>query len=158
VDANVALYGFMDEAVLAPDVLETARGTARFLQRAELEGAVLHVPELFFSEVRNAVYRDGIAKGLFSFEDGLALVQTILTAGWVRHTPNDARVYGLQRAMGRTNSTGDAEFLAVAEALSCPLVTADGPLLSTVAQGGIAVTVLDVSTHPWALTISPSGD
>ena len=91
----------------------------------------------------------------FSFEDGLALVQTILTAAWVRHTPNDERVYGLQRAMGRTNSTGDAEFLAVAEALFCPLITADGPLLRTVAQRGMAVTVLDVSAHPWARSNSP---
>jgi predicted nucleic acid-binding protein len=154
VDSNVALLGFIDEAVLVPHRLEAARCAARFFEQAQLEKAVLHVPTLFDSEIRNAIYRDGIAKGLFSFEDGLALGDAILGANWQRHTPNLERVYHLQRAMERTNSTGDAEFLAVAEALGCPLVTDDGPLISTVTQRGIGVTVLEITAYPWVNRVS----
>jgi predicted nucleic acid-binding protein len=151
VDANVAILAFIDVSVLVPERIAMARAAARFMQRAMTERAELHVPELFDSEVRNAIYRDGIAKGLFSFDEGLTLLQTILNANWQRHAPEDERVYILQRDMQRTKSTGDAEFLAVAQVLSCALITADEALISTVEQRKIAVEVIDVAQHPWAL-------
>lgn len=153
VDANVALLSVIPLVALDAVSKPSAIAAQQFLAQAKLENAVLHVPELFDSEIRNVIYRDGISKGVFTFDDGLALAREILAANWQRHVPNIELVYRLQQAMNRTKSTGDAEFLAVAQELACPLITADLALLSTVQNQKIAVHVVAVVDHPWGLQL-----
>ncbi len=149
IDANIALLSVIPLSALDAVSQINAIAAQQFLARAKLESAVLHVPELFDSEIRNAIYRDGISKGVFSFDDGLALAREILAANWQHHVPNIESVYRLQQTMNRTKSTGDAEFLAIAQELDCPLITADSALISTVQNQKIAITVLAVTDHPW---------
>jgi predicted nucleic acid-binding protein len=149
IDANVVLLSVIPVSALDAVSRVNAIAAQRFLVQANLENAVLHVPELFDSEVRNAIYRDGISKGVFTFDDGLTLAREILAANWQRHIPNTELVYRLQQAMNRTKSTGDAEFLAVAQELNCPLITADSALLSTIQNQKIAIQVLAVTEHLW---------
>ncbi len=149
IDANVVLLSVIPISALDAVSQVNAKAAQQFLAQAKLENAVLHVPELFDSEVRNAIYRDGISKGVFTFEDGLTLAREILAANWQRHIPNIEFVYRVQQAMNRTKSTGDAEFLAVAQELDCPLITADSALINTVQNQKIAISVFAVTDHPW---------
>lgn len=149
IDANIVLLAFTPKSAIRLGSEENARAAQLFLSRAQLENAVLHVPELFDSEIRNAIYRDGISKNIFSFDDGLTLARDILSANWQRHVPNIEFVYRLQQSMNRTKSTGDAEFLAVAQELNCPLITADSALLSTIKNQNIAISIFAVTEHPW---------
>jgi predicted nucleic acid-binding protein len=149
IDANVVLLSVIPTSALDAASQVNATAAQRFLVQANLENAVLHVPELFDSEIRNAIYRDGISKGIFTFDDGLALAREILAANWQRHIPNTELIYRLQQAMNRTKSTGDAEFLAVAQELNCPLITADSALVNTVQNQKISTLVFAVTQHPW---------
>ncbi len=149
IDANIVLLSFTPKSALKVGSEANAIAAQQFLSRAQLENAVLHVPELFDSEIRNVIYRDGISKSVFTFDDGLTLAREILAANWQRHIPNTELVYRLQQAMNRTKSTGDAEFLAVAQELDCPLITADSALISTVQNQKIPVQVFAVTQHPW---------
>ncbi len=149
IDSNIVLLAFTPKNAVRLGSEANALAAQQFLSRAQLENAVLHVPELFDSEIRNAIYRDGISKGVFTFDDGLALAREILAANWQRHIPNTELIYRLQQAMNRTKSTGDAEFLAVAQELNCPLITADSALVNTVQNQKISILVFAVTQHPW---------
>lgn len=153
VDTNVVVYAALPQAALAkrPDLIVAATASRWFMSRAVHHGAGMHAPHLMFSEARNVIYREGIAKGLFSEEDGLQIIISIQRdVGWTRHDPDDERTYAFQKMLQRTNSTGDSEFLAVAEALGCELITADGVLERAAQQHKLVVSVILVTAHPWS--------
>lgn len=150
VDTNVAVLGSLPDDLIPNTSRALATAAAVFMSRAAIHGAELHVPELFFSEVANVIYRDAISTNLITLEDGLRLLQSILAAKWQNHTPDWGRVYAFQKALQRTRSTGDAEFLAVAESLGYEFITADESLERSAKQHGLNVPVILVSSHPWA--------
>jgi predicted nucleic acid-binding protein len=151
IDTNVAVYAALPMQALKPEMLEVATAARWFMARARQHRAELHAPHLMFSEAANVIYREAIAKGVLSFEDGLEVIKSIQKdVPWTRHTPEDRRVYDLQRALQRTHSTGDAEFLAVAEVMGCEVITADESLFKSAAQHKIVVPVVLVRDHPWA--------
>ncbi len=150
IDTNVAVLGGLPDSLIPESSRTLANAAATFLSRAAIHGAELHVPELFFSEVANVIYRDAIGAGLVALEDGLGVLEDILGASWQSHTPDWGRVYALQKALHRTRSTGDAEFLAIAESLGCEFITADESLERAVKQHGLVVPVIFVDKHPWA--------
>jgi predicted nucleic acid-binding protein len=150
VDTNTAILGSLPPELLTADTTAVAAASALFLSRAAVHGAALHVPHLFFSEVANAIYRDAIGAGLLTFENGLILLEDVLSPTWTAHTPVWDRVYALQRALQRTRSTGDAEFLSIAETLGYEVITADEKLVKAAAQNQVGIAVVFVTDHPWA--------
>ncbi|MEJ5945333.1 type II toxin-antitoxin system VapC family toxin [Pseudokineococcus basanitobsidens] len=96
-------------------------GTARALVRDER----LHAPHLADSEVAS-VLRRHVAAGRLSASHGHAALGTWQRLGLRRHpaTPVLARIWELRGAV----SAYDATYVALAEALGCALVTADGRL------------------------------
>jgi hypothetical protein len=150
IDAGVALYGGGDPALFAPEVQPLALASGRFLARAAFHGATLHVPSVFYSEVTALVSRDLIAVGVTSLEDGTVLLEDILGTDWVMHICVFGDVLRLQRSLGFSGNTNDAEYLALAEGLDCTLITADEVLCARVLERNVPVAVMHVTDHPWA--------
>lgn len=90
--------------------------------RAAVEGRQLFAPHLVDPEVISAVRR-GVAVDRLAAEDAVELLSELRRLGITRYP-----VYGLTARIWelRDNLTPyDASYVAVAEALECPLVTAD---------------------------------
>ncbi|SNS44035.1 Predicted nucleic acid-binding protein, contains PIN domain [Geodermatophilus saharensis] len=93
--------------------------------RASLSREQVHVPHLVDAEVASALRRV-VAAGHVSPEDGWTALDTWRRLGVVRHPAGGLleRVWEL-----RENLTAyDAVYVALAEALDCPVVTGDGRL------------------------------
>lgn len=94
--------------------------------RAELRrGEGLHAPHLLDYETAN-VTRRKVLRGEISAERGERALGAFRALNVVRYpaTPFVARVFALRDSV----SSGDAFYIALAEALDCPLVTTDDRL------------------------------
>jgi predicted nucleic acid-binding protein len=96
-------------------------GAAR---RAMGEGS-LAAPDLFDVEVASGL-RSMVARGLLDPEDGRRALGTVARLGLRRHrvTPLLGRIWALRDTL----TAYDAAYVALAEVLACPLLTADGRL------------------------------
>jgi predicted nucleic acid-binding protein len=151
IDTNIAVYSVLPPETVKPELLEFVETSRWFMARALHHKVEMHTARLMLPEARNVIYRDGIAQGMFSLEDGVKLIQSIESdVPWTWHDPNNQQVYEMQRTLNRTQSTGDAEFLAVAQVLGCPFITTDSKLFNAVTQYRIPVQVILVSQHPWS--------
>jgi len=110
-------------------VLDASAGLAALLNagpaRQALADQQLHVPHLVDAEVAS-VLRRKVAAGVVTAADGWRALDTWRGLGMTRHplVPLLARVWELRD----TVSAYDATYVALAEALACPLLTADGRL------------------------------
>ena len=93
--------------------------------RRALATETLHAPHLVDAEVANALRR-GTAAGRLGAGAAWAAVDTWRRLGMTRHPvfPLLDRVWELRDGLSAYNAT----YVALAEALSCPLLTADGRL------------------------------
>ena len=93
--------------------------------RAALADESVHVPHLVDSEVAHALRRL-VINGSLDPDDGWATLDTWRRLGVVRHPVTNLldRIWELRENV----SAYDASYLALAEALSCSLVTADARL------------------------------
>ncbi len=110
-------------------VVDASAGLAALLNagpaRAALADQQLHVPHLVDAELAN-VLRRKVAGGVLADADGRRALDTWRRLGMTRHplVPLLARMWELRD----TVSAYDATYVALAEALACPLLTADGRL------------------------------
>ena len=123
-------------------VLDASAAVSALLNAGEARTALtdeaVHVPHLIDSEVAHALRRQVLGRSLGA-ADGWAALDTWRRLGVVRH-PIDGlldRVWELRENV----SAYDASYLALAEALGCALLTADGRL-SRVPALRCAVTVV----------------
>jgi predicted nucleic acid-binding protein len=93
--------------------------------RTALEDQQLHVPHLIDVETASGLRRL-VATGRLGADDGWAALDTWRRLGTTRHPVAGllARVWQLRENV----SAYDATYVALAEALGCPVVTADGRL------------------------------
>ncbi len=113
------------DASVIVDFLLTGGGRGDWA-RAELRrGDVLHAPHLLDYETAN-VTRRKVLTGEISAERGARALTAFRALNVVRYpaAPFAARVFALRHWI----SSGDAFYIALAEALDCPLVTTDGRL------------------------------
>jgi hypothetical protein len=150
IDAGVALYGGGDPALFAPEVQGLALASGQFLARAAFQGATLHVPSVFYSEVTTLVSRDLISSGVINLENGTTLLEDILSTDWVMHICVFGDVLRIQGLLGFSGNTNDAEYLALSEGLGCTLITTDEDLCAKVLERELHVSVVHVTDHPWA--------
>lgn len=114
----------------ASAVIEVLLGTAaarRVAERFFADGETLHAPHLLDVEVAQVLRRYGLA-GTFSAERGAEALEDLADLPITRYPPQPfmSRIWDL-----RHNVTAyDAAYLALAEALSAPLVTRDSKLAS----------------------------
>ncbi len=149
VDSNVTFYGGAPSEALAAHVLPLAEASNAFLSRATFHGVELHVPSVFLSETATLVYRELVGSGVLNLDDGKRVLEAIITTAWDLHFPVFEDVFDFQHGLGRTDTTGDAEYLAVAAGLGCEFVTADPLLVEEVRRSGITASVVLVTEHPW---------
>ena len=134
VDASVGIKLFLaEEGSDAADAL--------FAQLAQLPPARFYVPDLFYSECANILWkyvrRFGYPAGNARQDvaDLLALrLQTVSTA--------DVLAPALALALQYDITAYDACYAALAQQLDLPLVTADSPLRRKLAGSGIAIHIL----------------
>ena len=109
------------------------------------------MPSVFYSEVTALVSRDLIAVGVTNLTDGTILLEDILGTDWAMHIVVFGDVLRVQQSLGFLGNTNNAEYLALAEDLSCTLVTTDERLCVKVLESGLHSIML-VTDHPWALS------
>ena len=134
VDASVGIKLFLaEEGSDAADAL--------FAQLAQLPPARFYVPDLFYSECANILWkyvrRFGYPAGNARQDvaDLLALrLQTVSTA--------DVLAPALALALQYDITAYDACYAALAQQLDLPLITADSPLRRKLAGSGIAIHIL----------------
>lgn len=103
----------------------------------------LACPDLLFLEVGNVVWKK-VRGGEVDAEEGRAMVAAILEAP-LRVEPATALLPAAWEAAVRYGRTVyDGVYLALAEALDAPLVTADRRLVRALAGSDLAALVLDV--------------
>jgi predicted nucleic acid-binding protein len=111
----------VDASVLAPALADD--GSDGNLARQRLRGERLVAPELVDLEVVSTLRRAARAGRLDERRSGLALDDlAALPLRRVSHLPLLARVWELRDNL----SAYDAAYVALAETLDCPVVTADG--------------------------------
>ena len=110
----------MDVSALVPALLDA--GGSGALARERLQAHDVHVPELADVEVLSVVRRQVLA-GSVTAERGVAALDDYRDLGLERfpHLPLLARAWQLRDAV----SAYDAQYVALAELLEVPLVTAD---------------------------------
>lgn len=150
IDSSVALYGGIRLELCTPDEQPLAVASSRFLSRAAFHGAELHVPSGFYSEVVSLVWQHFVTVGVVSLEDATILLEDVLGTDWQMHIAVFGEVLNVQRALRRTGSTRDAEYLALAANLECEFVTTDELLAEEVHALGLEIPVVLVTAHPWA--------
>ena len=93
--------------------------------RTSLADEAVHVPHLIDAEIAHALQRQVLGRSLAA-ADGWAALDTWRRLGVVRHSISGLldRVWELRENV----SAYDASYLALAEALGCALLTADGRL------------------------------
>jgi hypothetical protein len=91
-----------------------------------------------------------IALGVTDLMDGMILLEDILGTDWAMHIAVFGDVLRIQQSLGFLGNTNNAECLALAEDLSCTLVTTDERLCVKVLESGLKVSVMLVTDHPWA--------
>jgi predicted nucleic acid-binding protein len=110
-------------------VLDASAAVAALLRNGKAREAVageqLHVPHLIDAEVAQTLRRL-VAAGRLSTQDGEGLLTTWAALALVRHPVHALlpRVWALRENV----SAYDATYVALAEALSCALLTADARL------------------------------
>jgi predicted nucleic acid-binding protein len=112
-----------DASVLVPALVDG--GSAGALARERLGGSDVHAPELADVEVLSVVRRE-VLGGRLAPERGAAALQDYADLAVARH-PHLlllARAWQLRTSV----SAYDAQYVALAELLGVPLVTADGAL------------------------------
>jgi predicted nucleic acid-binding protein len=147
-DANPVIKAFAPKGVLAPEEEIVAAASRRFIARAVSEGAALHVPFLFFSEVLNTISRFRGA-GAYSDEQAELILTRAFGLPLIPALPQWRSVYSITRALGR-NKTGDSEFIAVALMTNSVLITADEALKRNIDSVKATYPVESVMTHPWS--------
>jgi predicted nucleic acid-binding protein len=149
VDSNVAFYGGAPPEAFAPHIQPLVQASTAFLSRATFHGAELHVPSVFLSETATLVYRELIVPGVLDLMDGKRVLEAIISTAWDLHFPVFDDVFDLQHALGRADTTTDAEFLALTADLNCEFITTDKVLAEEAKRSVITVPVRLVMDHPW---------
>src|SRR5258708_30675209 len=123
-------------------VLDASAALSALLTAGAARSAIaeeqLHAPHLIDSEVANGLRRR-VAIGVVGKEEGRVIVSTWQALGIIRY-PAVAmlgRIWELRENL----SAYDATYVALAQALDCPLVTAD-KRLSPAAGSGCSVTTV----------------
>ncbi len=115
----------LDASAAAEILLALPRASAQLRERVARAGETLHVPHVFDLEVIAAIRRHALRGALSEGRSGRALgALADLRATRYSHVPLRPRIWEL-----RENVTPyDAAYVALAEALSAPLVTVDAAL------------------------------
>ncbi len=116
------------DASAAVDLLLRIGASARIEERLLLSGETLHVPHLFDAEVLQALRRRAFNRELTSGRSREALEDlAALDVTRYPHFPLIERIWALRQNL----SVFDAAYVALAEALDAPVVTADAALART---------------------------
>ncbi len=118
VDASVAVKWYV------PEVHD--RAAARFLSGATRD-LVLHVPDLFFSEFGNIVWKK-VRSGELDSDIAAEIVHAMLRVPKTVHSTEAFLPSALAIAIETERTVYDSLYLALATFLDCELVTADGRL------------------------------
>lgn len=139
VDASVAAQ------VVSPEPL-TAQATALF---ALLSGgrAVFHVPELFYLECANIFWKKK-QRGVCSESQAVQALSDLLALPLICTTHVGLAVEALKLAVALDITAYDACYLALAEWLGVPFITADQKLERKLAGSGRALVWLGAWTPP----------
>lgn len=144
-DTNVAIHAFLPDD-LVPDNLRAVRDAGRrFIARAVEVAASLIVPHRFYSEAIAAM-QPLIYQERLSVQEAKAVLASVFALRPRTRRPDWNDVVDITVAMGRS-STGDSEFVAVARAEHCEVVTSDRPFWDAVRQRKIPVPVVLVTDH-----------
>jgi predicted nucleic acid-binding protein len=119
VDASVAIKWYVPEVYSQPAV--------KLLARQSAGDVSLHVPDLFFSEFGNIMWKK-MRLGEFGIEVAQGIVEALTRVFKTAHRSESflPSAVDLAHATGRT--VYDSVYLALAALLDCELVTADGKL------------------------------
>lgn len=128
VDASVAVKWFVPE--VHSDQAE------RLLESAEN----LHAPDLLLSEVGNIVWKKQ-RRGEITQEEAREIVYALTCVPFLIHPSLAVVEAALELAIGYDRTVYDCIYLAMAEALRCPLVTADERLFNSLQTTPHASTV-----------------
>ncbi len=145
VTPSVALYGSLSPDLLVANEQSLIFASHAFLSRAAFHGAILHVPMLFYSQVIEAAFAT-YQEGYTSFEDCQALARAILESNWEYHIISSDDILTMQQQFKTPSVQGDAEYLAIAQELQCPIITTQAHPLEAVGN----LEVIQLETHVWA--------
>ena len=104
------------------DVPEEHSEKARLLLHPETH---LHVPTIFFSEVTQAIWKKSYQRGQMDPAEAREVLSKLLNAPVEPHPVNALLDSALKLAMDTGRTVYDCVYLVLAQALDCPLVTAD---------------------------------
>ncbi len=126
VDASVAVKLFVQEPL-------RAQAQAVFDRLADSEPLVLHVPDLFFGECANVLWKYVRRHG-YDAETALRNLADLVALGLIV-TPTSALVTAaFPLAVDEAITAYDALYVALADRLDCPLITADERLVDRVRE------------------------
>lgn len=117
VDASVAVQWLIPEA--------TTPLALRILREVE----ILAVPDLLYSEVGNAVWKR-VQRGEISAQQGNLLLEELLTLPLIVYPTAELVLLAFQLATTFNLTVYDALYVALADSLNAPLITADNRLLT----------------------------
>ena len=104
--------------------------------------AELHVPDLFFIECANVLWKKA-RRGEYSAEDALANLADLNDIGLQVTSTAELTEHAFEIASACDVTAYDACYAALAVALSLPLVTADARLAARLAEKGYHAVVLE---------------
>ncbi len=149
VDTNVAVYAFVPEVKLEPQLRVLARACRTFLRQADAKGALLYVPPRFHSEIVSG-FSTAVYTGLLTLTDATAALDRALTLiNWRVRIPDYKRVLEFTYQTQRKNS-GDMDYLEIACALGCQAVTVDRPFVRSAKQNIPNSPMVFITAYPWA--------
>ncbi len=140
VDASVGVKLFLDEGLS-----DEAHGL--FAHLADDPPARLHVPDLFYIECANILWKHNRRLGLPAGQAREFMSQLELLA--LQNTPTAELVSeALDIAIDYRITAYDAAYIALARRLSAPLITADQKLVRTLAASPVPVRWLGDASRP----------
>jgi predicted nucleic acid-binding protein len=108
--------------------------TAEALKILDDDSAAFHVPDLFYSEVGNILWKK-VRRGEISVEQCRAISRLVSQAPLEPHASAPMLEAAVEIALKTGRSVYDSMYITLAVRLNCPFVTADEKLCNSLKQG-----------------------